>query len=288
MARFRSLSAVLILLAAIAGGSGVANAAKAPKRVVALTPFTANTLSAIGVKPIAVGAGGGSERFTASLNGVRRLRLAHPNGPNMEQLAALKPDLVLSNRTWRKGHAIIRRLKIKVLQSDPGSVAQVATETRRIGRMLGSRPEAVKLARRQAQAIVGARRRARSRPSVLMILGVGRTSFAFLENSWGGDIATAAGARLITAGLKSGGGFARISDEAVVARDPEIIIAVPHGNPEDIDRVAEHLRTNPAWRSTRAARNKRVYVVADDSLLQPYPDVATTIRKLQTRYLKND
>ncbi len=73
----------------------------------------------------------------------------------------------------------------------------------------------------------------------------------------------------------------------MVAEDPDVIIAVPHANEEDIPSLTEYLRTNPAWSSTSAARNDRIYISVDNSLLQAGTDVARTIRKVRRVYLKN-
>ena len=121
----------------------------------------------------------------------------------------------------------------------------------------------------------------------MLILGVGRTPFTFLPNSWGGDIVTKAGGELLTGGVSSNSGFERISDEVVVAENPDIIIAVPHANEDDIPSLTEYLRENPAWSSTTAARNGRVYVSVDNSLLQAGTDIARTIRKVRRAYLQN-
>ena len=86
---------------------------------------------------------------------------------------------------------------------------------------------------------------------MLLILGVGRTPFAFLPNSWGGDMVRNAGGTLLTGGRNDRGGFARISDEVVVAEDPDVIIAVPHAAAKDIPSIARYLRSNPAWSTTR-------------------------------------
>ena len=58
----------------------------------------------------------------------------------------------------------------------------------------------------------------------------------------------------------------------MVQRNPDIIIAVPHGNPGDIERLAAYYRDQPelAQHATRS-RNNRVYVATGNSLLQPYP-----------------
>ncbi len=260
----------------------------APKRVVALSPFTANTLAGIDLRPAAIGETiGGEERFSAKLRGVKRLALSHPSGPNLEQLAVLNPDLVLSSPTWRKGHQGMRELKIRVKESDPRSVSSVPSEVRRIGALVGRRDQASRLAARMRVRIFQATDRIRRRPRVLMVLGVGRTPFAFLPNSWGGDVVRRAGGRLLTSGLKNEGGFVRISDEVVLERNPDVIIAVPHGQPEDIPATARYLKDNPAWRETNAVRNDRVYVSTDNSLLQAGTDVGAVIERVRKKYLKN-
>jgi iron complex transport system substrate-binding protein len=205
----------------------------------------------------------------------------------MEQLAAYNPRIVLSSKTWQRGTPAMRRLRMQVYESDPNSVAAVGRETRAIGAVLGRTRAADALARRIEADVAAAKRGIRRRPRVLVILGVGRTPHAMLANSWGGDVVAQAGGRLLTDGLRSPSGTARISDEIVVKRNPDIIIAVPHGSPGNIKRLAAYYRSNPNWRNTNAVRNRRVYVATGNSLLQPYPGVASTIRDVRRKFLKN-
>ena len=72
-----------------------------------------------------------------------------------------------------------------------------------------------------------------------------------------------------------------------MAQDPDVIIAVPHAAPKDVKPIARYLKSNPAWQTTKAVRNGRVYVSTDNSLLQAGTDVAATIRRVRARYLKN-
>lgn len=279
-----ALAAACAALALLA----VAPAAQAAPRVVTLTPFTANTLAILGVKPVAIGQTlGGNEHFSRKLKDVKRLTLAHPNGPNMEQLAVLNPQLVLSAPIWRKGNAQMRRLGARVVEIDPQKVSDVPRATRWIGALVGIPKKADELARRQAAHIRAAVSRAKRHPRVLLVLGVGRGSVAFLPNSWGGDVIKRAGGRLLTAGLKASGGFARISDEYVIQQNPDVIIVVPHGNPGELRRIARYVRSNPSWRATKAARRGRIYLSTDNSLLQPWTSPAQTIADVQTKFLKN-
>ena len=277
------------VLAALLAAALLAPAADAaPRRVVALNPFAANTVADLGVRPVAVGQVlGGNDRWSPRLRGVRRIPLSHPSGPNLERLATLNPGLVLSSPTWRRGHRAMRRLGIRVAETEPRSVHDTGAMVERIGALIGKKAAAARMADRMAADVARASRGIRRRPRVLVILGIGRVPYAFLANSWGGDIVRRAGGRLLTEGLTASGGFARISNETVVRRNPDIIIAVPHGSPKDIPRLGAYLRTNPAWRGTKAYRNKRIYVSTGNSLLQPWTDVGRTIRDVRRLYLRN-
>lgn len=286
------LCAALALLTFATAAPSPADASKArssatAKRIAALTPFSANVLASLGVRPVAVGETlGGDNRRAAGLRNVKVLPLSHPSGPNLEQLATLNPDTVLSGPAWRKGHAAMRQLGINVRLADPTRIGNVGTHVQRLARIVGRPAAGRRLAARMTRQIRRARANIRQRPSVLLLLGVGRSAYAFLPNSWGGDLVRKAGGNLLTRGL-SGRGYARISDEFVVQRNPDVIIGVPHANAQDIPAIIDHLSSNPAWQSTRAVRNNRLYISVDNSLLQPATDIAQTIRRVRALYLKN-
>lgn len=262
--------------------------AAARQRIVALTPFAANTLAHLDVMPVGIGQTlGGAERFSPKLKGVEVLPLSHPNGPNLEQLASLDPDLVLSSQTWAKGNEAMENLGIDVTIDEPRTIAGAYADTYRIGQLVGRRATARLQLKAMRRRVAIARRGITRHPKVMLILGVGRTPFTMLPNSWGGDILSKAGATLLTGGVESRSGFERISDEVVVAENPDIIIAVPHASADDIPSLTSYLRDNPAWASTNAARNGRVYVSVNNSLLQAGTDIARTIRHVRDAYLRN-
>jgi iron complex transport system substrate-binding protein len=281
-------AAIAVVVAALWASAAAAQAAAAPQRIVALTPFTANTLVKLGVKPVGVGQTlGGQDRLSPKLRGVEELPLSHPNGPNLEQLASLDPDLVFSSRTWAKGNESMGDLGIRVLIHEPFRLNGAFAQTLELGAIVERRRRARALVASMKRSVAQARKGIREHPTVMLILGVGRTPFTFLPNSWGGDIVSKAGGRLLTGGVSSNSGFERISDEVVVAEDPDVIVAVPHANEDDIPSLTEYLRNNPAWQSTSAVRNGRIHISVDNSLLQAGTDVARTIRKVRRVYLQN-
>lgn len=277
MTRSQRLGRAALLMAVLGTLAAAPSAANAAPRVAALTPFAANTLADLGVRPVAIGQTVGQASYSARLAGVPALALSHPNGPNLEQLAQRNPRLVLSAPAWRRGSTGMRRLGMRVAEFEPRSVAGAVADTRRIGALVGRGAAGRRLARRMQSQISTATRGIRRRPSVLLILGVGRTPYAYLANSWGGDLVRRAGGRLLTGDLRAGGGYARISNETVVQRNPDYIIAVPHTRSKDIPRLAAYLQRNPAWRTTRAARRGHIYVSTASGLLQPTTQVAGTI-----------
>lgn len=285
-AKGASAAAAALVLVALA--LPAVSQAAPPKRIVALTPFAANTLAKLDVMPIGIGETlGGAERFSPKLKGVTTLPLSHPNGPNLEQLASLDPDLVFSSQTWAKGNQAMSSLGIDVVLHDPRSVQGALADTFKIGTLVGRKHYARDLLQSMRKQVKAAETEIEKHPKVMLILGVGRTPFTFLPNSWGGDLITRAGGELLTGGVKSSSGFERISDEVVVAEDSDIIIAVPHASADDIPSLTEYLRDNPAWSSTTAARTGQVYVSVDNSLLQAGTDIAATIRRVRRAYLKN-
>ncbi|MBJ7355019.1 MAG: ABC transporter substrate-binding protein [Thermoleophilaceae bacterium] len=290
---FPALLALLVLAAALVAGSAGATGSK--KRVVALTPFSANTLAGVGVKPVAIGAMAiGKKGYSPRLKGVKQLPLSHPNGPNMEQIAQIDPDTVLTSAEWRKGSQTMRDLAINVREMDATTATAVPAKIRAIGYAFGSKKATDKLVAQAkseyAFATKGTKKSPhpiKQRPKVLMVLGVGRSPYVFLGSSWGGSIAKAAGASLLGGELRGSGGFVKVSDEYVVAQNPDVILAVPHGNAKDLAAIREHLLTNPAWSTTNAVKNGKVFATMDDALLQPNIDVGDTIKRVRIDFLKN-
>lgn len=288
--RFVAISTAVLLVALLASlvSAGAAPAANKPQRVVALTPFAANTMANMGVRPIAVGQTlGGDRRLAPVLNRTPKLKLVHPVGPNLEQLVRQRPNLVFTSSQWAKGTQAMRNLGMRVIESEPTTIGGVYAQTRQIARILRVKAEGERLIRQTRNQIRRSTGNYKSRPRVMLVLGVGRTPFTFLPNSWGGQMVKLAGGQLVTGGATGSGGFARISDEVVVAENPDVIIAVPHANTQDIPAAIEYIKTNPAWALTDAAKKNRVYVSTDNRLLQAGTDIGETIGLVRRQYLGN-
>ncbi len=288
------LIVAVLFAAAIASAPPAAHAA-GPERIVAITPFTANILAQLGVKPVAVAEpAAGEEDLHPALRDIPRLKLSHPNGPNLEQLAALRPDAVFSSPTWRAGTPRIQRLGIQVYDSlDPQRLGTVPIGIRKIANLVGKSAQGAALANRIQGEYRKAQRGIKQRPRVLLVMGLAQYTLAMLGNSWGGDIIEAAGGRLVTKGIKpiartnEGAVVGNLSNEAVVRMNPDVIIVVPHGNSGEVPTIAKYYRNFAPWRKTNAAKHGRIHIPTDDLLLQASSDPAALIRKVRRDYLKN-
>lgn len=296
--RSRGLAAAIAVVAGVSLAGGVAAPqadAKTYKRVVTLTPFGSNIVARLGVRPVAVGSDvGNGIRLHSGLARVPRLALSHPDGPNLEQLLRLKPDLMLSSPNWRVGNAKLRRRGLAVSDAwEPTKVNNVSPSVRRIATLVGKSSRANAITRQIDGGIRAARVGIKSNPRVLLVLGVGRQTIAFLPNSWGADMVRYAGGSLVTAGLKASfdaglpGSFAPLSDEEVLRRNPDIIIVVPHGNKSSLPNTVKFFRNKPGWKGTKAARNNRIHVADADTLLQASDNPGGVIRNIRSAYLRN-
>ncbi|MGE4428133.1 MAG: ABC transporter substrate-binding protein [Solirubrobacteraceae bacterium] len=312
--RARGLLGVVLLALALVLGTGAAaptDAHAAPtkvakkakkgttktpyKRIVTLTPFTSNVVARLGLKPKAVADdAGGNLRLHKRLNRVRRLTMSHPNGPSLERLIRVKPDLILSSPNWRAGTKGMKSQGFEVIDGwEPMRVNNVSPAVRRIARKVGRASKAKAITRRIDKNLRNARKNYTSRPKVLLVMGIGRATMAFRKNSWGGDIIRYAGGRLVSGdgearyaqGLP--GSFAAISDEQVLRENPDVIIVVPHGNPGSIREAQTFFKSKPGWAITNAAKNGRIHISEPDTLLQASDDPAKVVRKVRKSYLKN-
>lgn len=290
---FRPLSLLVAVAAAATLIPAASAVAQDAPRVAALTPFTANVIAELGVTPVAVGdPGTGGAALDPALGDVPRLRLSHPNGPNIEQLAAMRPDVVLSSPVWRPGTPAIQRLGIEVYDDiEPQRLTEVGASVRELAGLVGAEREGAALAARLERQIAAAKKGAKRHPRVLVVLGLARYTMALLEQSWASDILRAAGGRLVTDGIDpvttvgEGAIVGSLSNEKVIELNPDVIVVVPHGNSGDLPEIGDYYRDYRPWRTTKAGRSGRIYVAPNDRLLQAYSDPAAQIRFARKTYL---
>ncbi len=261
----------LVLLAALMLGGVAARAevvvrddsgttlrlAQPARRIVSLAPHATENLYAAGAGGKVVGAVDYSDFPEAA----RRLpRVGSYDRPDLEAVLVQKPDLVIA---WWSGTpptlvARLRKLGIPVYQSEPRKLADIAGNIEDFGRLAGSEASATPAARAFRQRLADLRARHGTRPAVPLFYQV-----------WNQPLMTVGGGQIISEVIAACGGENRfaslaglapaVSVEAVLAADPEVIVAsgMGSGTPVGLDDWR-------AWKQMRAvARGNLFYVPAD-------------------------
>jgi len=198
--------------------------------------------------------------------------------PSMEWLVTLRPDLVLA---WpdQASRAVVERLEslgVPAYTARPETIADVWRSLDAVGRLLGMTAEAAATQALMQAALdsVNVATAGRPRPGVLYLVGwdpprtVSRGTFIheLIEAANGdnlfGDIET---------------GWPEISLEAIVRRDPDVVI-IAQG--EVAGAATQRLSRLPGWRDLSAVRTGRVHEVDPDVFNRPGPALARAARIL--------
>lgn len=190
-----------------------------------------------------------------------------PPNPNLEQIVAMKPDLVLGANI-PPHHALIPVLEkagIPILLQTLGSYQQVVDTLRLYGELTGQ-PEknAEELARIQTQYQAAiASTQGKPAPRVLVLWGTTESFSMALPGSFTGDLIKQLGAVNIADQGASNGSvvdYVPISLEFVTKANPEVILFITHSADEQVEeKFRNELANHPAWQGIKAVQQKRVY-----------------------------
>jgi iron complex transport system substrate-binding protein len=151
--------------------------------------------------------------------------------PSVERIAAFRPDLVvLSDAQSPFLEAPLQQLGIHTAIARSQTIQDAYTAMLTLGRATGHEEQAARLAAETRAALDKIRARAASlrHPSVLCIVdrtpGTLRDLYAVTEGSFLAELIGIAGGRLV--GGSSGLGYGKISKEAVLTMNPEVILDI--------------------------------------------------------------
>jgi len=256
----RLVLAALVLLAALP--------ALAAERVVSLAPSLSEIMLELDAADRLVGVLDGGERPPA----LRALpSVGHYGKVEMETLLSLHPDLVLlwPDSVPRSQREQLRQFGIPVLVSPTPSLASLAEQFRRIGAAVGRAEQGERLAEAFEAGLAELRER-HARPRPLRVF----------YQVWNRPLYTLGGRQIISEAIAVCGGrnlfddlslpAPQVSVEAVLARDPEVILA---GTGAQLDEWK-------AWPQLTAVRLGQLYEVPDKGLERPSFQMLGAIGKL--------
>jgi iron complex transport system substrate-binding protein len=238
--------------------------AAAPQRIVSVSPVVTEILYGVGAfdKVVAV-----TEYCVYPPQAKALPKVGGWATPSIERVVSFRPDLVAFSEAQAPFlENQLKQLGIATVMIPSQTVRDAFTAIAALGRATGHERQASELAAQTRSALDAVRNRAARlpHPTVLIVIdrtpGTLREIYAALPGGFLAELAEIAGARVVP-GEVSNGAYGKVSAEAVLAANPDIILDVM-ASPEN----ANDPHPEAAWRELpelNAVRNGRVHIVRD-------------------------
>ena len=240
---------------------GLCFAGETPQRVVSLAPSITQTMRHLGAENRLVAV----TPFCEAPDNIARVSggiLADP-----EAVLGFAPDLVLCTAmTPENTRRQLSALGLRVELIDTPSLEAIRAETARIAGMLGVTEPAEEAPSPAANG-----------PTAALLFGA-ETGYSAGCGSHAHEILEAAGLRNI--GAEASGPWPQLSEEFLLAKDPEILVIADYGDATSEDILAK-LRAHPVRSHWRAVQNGKVIVFPAAAFTVPGPNALAAAPKLR-------
>jgi iron complex transport system substrate-binding protein len=252
-------------------GTPIVFPAKAPQRIVSLVPNISEILGFLGLGGQVVGVDYYTN-YPANLTSLPKV--SDVNGKyNVEQIVALKPDLVLSYGEHTKQYdAQLQSVDLNVVDLPSGDLSLILQEITTVGRLTFTENAANNLVSQLQQQIdaIKAKVMGTNTPKVLIESDYSTPGKPYVNGggSFGDELLQDANGVNIFHNNTSGGGFPQVTDEAIVNANPQFIILTE--DPAYGGNVsAVYKRSN--WGSIDALKVHQVYRINSNIIGRPGP-----------------
>ena len=252
---------------------------KAPRRIVSLLPSTTELMFAIGAGHQMVGSTDHCNYPVAAMT-LTRIGGGMLHDISRETILSLNPDLILCK--WDSQQPLIEpfdRLNIPVVAVGSDSLAELIGEATLLGRVTGHEAEASSL-------IENMKRRLVALTSLVDSIPMERRRRTFYE-VWDEPLMTAGPKSFIGELMEMGGmknifsdtlvGYPKISEEVVLDRDPEVILA-PSTHRSKVS--LEILAKRQGWDRITAVRDRQVFLIDGDQVSRCGPRMLDALEEM--------
>lgn len=258
------------------------SAVSPPARIVSTAPSITEMLYALGLGGRVVGV---TTFCHYPPEAASKPKIGNYLRPDLETIVALRPDLVVMERTGVRQAERLPALKLNVLEVDDGTIPGIYESIQRIGAAAGVPDRAAALCAEIRGGLDQIRRRLAQLPRRRILFVVGHTP-GRLENliaagrgSYLDQVIELAGAANIFRDAVAT--YPKVSIEQVLARNPEVIVdmgemAQTTGVTEQQKRAVVALWNR--YPVLAAVKQRRVFAVASDIFVVPGPRVVEAAR----------
>lgn len=188
-------------------------------------------------------------------------RIGMPMSPDMEKMASLKPDWVLSPVSLQSD----LKPKYEAIDTEFGflnlnSVAGMYRSILELGEIFGKEKEAEILVDKfkDFYDTYSKSNQGKEKPKVLILMGLPGSYIVATENSYVGSLVEMAGGENVYAG--SDQEFLTVNTEDMKTKEPDIILRAAHAMPDSVMKMfKKEFKENDIWKHFSAVKNNRVY-----------------------------
>jgi iron complex transport system substrate-binding protein len=267
------------LLTKDSNGTTIVIPKTAPQRIVSLTPVDSEILGALHAQPRVVGVDYYTD-YPTDMAAKTKVTDAS-SVANIEQIIALKPDLVLSyghetNSSVSHADTQLMAAHITVYDLPAMDLQGSISEIRLIGQLIHSEQEANALADSMQSSInaVKSKVAGESKPTVYMELYYGNgPTYVFGGGSFGDELISDAGGVNIFHSDSSGEGYPAVNNEAIIAANPQVIILTDGA-------TAEQVAQRPGWSAISAVKNGMIFTIDPNLTQRPGPRIIQGLQEI--------
>jgi iron complex transport system substrate-binding protein len=246
-----------------------------PTRIVSLAPSLTETLYALGVQDRLVG---DTDFCDYPPDAQKKRKVGGPINPNLEEIAALHPDLVLVTKEINRLDTLraLDTLGIPAYATRAQNVDEILSTTQKLADLLGV-PETGKSLTADLQARLAALHAKLEAlpPSRVLFVVWTRPLISVGKNTFIADALRKADATSI---VEASQDWPQMNLEEVVRLQPDyLVFAASHA--DSAARDFESLANLPSWQLLDAVRNRR-FAVISDAVNRPAPRIVSAIEDL--------
>lgn len=235
---------------------------KVPESFATLSMGDMNIIHALGGK--IVGRPDAKITLPEDIKKVQVIGNAHQ--PNFEQIASLKPDVLIANNGFQKNVPTVEGQGTKVMISSANSVQDIQKNIELYGTIMKKEDKAKELNQKITNQMKTYEKK--SDVKALLVYGAPGTYLAALPTSLSGDILEKTGGKNIAADfpeMKEYPQYAQLSVERIIEANPDVIYLITHGDPNSVKKAFEgEMMKNEAWKNLDAVKQNRVVILPPD------------------------
>ncbi len=260
------------------GAKRIVEISKPPNRIVSLSPGTTEMLFAIGAGEQVIGA----TSWCNYPEQVLSLPKVGDMNVNFEIVAALLPDLIIGDASLQPATAErLESLGFPVFLIQALNITGILDSLELLGRVTGNLDIAQTLVIELVEDLRTYRKAIASSPlqaqpvTTLLLFGTDQL-YSAGNGTYLDEVIRRAGGDNIAAGAR--GQWPQLSEEYILARDPEIIL-LTFGDPADFLNKSK-------WRQIKAVRNNNIFSLDPDQYNRPTPRLIKGIANIQNLFLQ--